>query len=99
MLSGEVLDAGGKPVSGTVVALVPTHPTVYSWLTTALTDSDGEFRLTARSGGTFHAYVLDQSQQASLNDPDYLQAHEGDFPPLYIVEGQNPPLTLHLAAK
>jgi len=51
----------------------------------------------SRSGCQYRVYAIsDQSQSDSQSDPDYLQAHEKDFPPLMVVEGENPPLILHL---
>jgi hypothetical protein len=96
-VTGTLLDAAGKPVSGAVVAIESTQPT---GRTMALTGVDGVFQLHPPSGGDFRIYVVaDENQAGSLSDPDYLKAHEKDFAPLRIVEGQNPPLTLRLPAR
>jgi hypothetical protein len=65
-----------------------------------VTDTAGDFQLYPRFAGDYHVYVAASLDQAdSLSDPDYINAHRNDFPPLRLVEGQNPPLTLRLPAR
>jgi hypothetical protein len=62
------------------------------WVTA---DTQGTFWLTLRQAGDYRIYLLDDA--ANWNDADYLDAHANDFPPLHVVDGANPPLTLRMA--
>jgi hypothetical protein len=96
-LIGKVFDAANKPVSGALVAMLAGQ--VASG-TLAITDADGAFHVSLLAG-QHHIYVIHQQPCSGgcLHDPDYLKAHEKDFPPVLVVEGENPPLTLRLPSR
>lgn len=97
IIGGSLLDAAGRPVAGAVRMLMPGGSACHA---TAYAKADGSFRATLRVAGEYHIYtVADQSQAISLWDPDYLEAHNSDHPPVRVVEGPNPPITLRLPVK
>ena len=96
-LSGKVLDEAGRPVAGaTVVFLLPLsgiNPAP------AGTGSEGVFICSPILPGDYRVYVLPDPDHWELTqDPDYLKAHENDFPPVRVNAGANPSLTLHVPA-
>lgn len=91
-ISGKLLDAAGNPVSGNLVAL-PFAGSTSEGMATA--DTDGTFSFTMRQAGDYRIYLADDA--GNWNDADYMEAHANDFPPLHVVDGTNPPLTLRMA--
>jgi hypothetical protein len=91
-LSGMVIDAAGQPVAGTMISLMSDGD-----IGGGTTDAKGEFQSYLRTPGTYRAYVVTDNDQQF--DPDYLKAHEADFPPIKVVAGENPPLILRYTAK
>ncbi len=93
-VAGKLMDPAGKPVGDGLVWMDSGQP---GGTALTVTDAEGAFHLWPRSSGKYRIYAIgDQSQTDSMNDPDYVQAHEKDFPPVMVVEGENPPLILHL---
>ncbi|MGA2131045.1 MAG: carboxypeptidase-like regulatory domain-containing protein [Bryobacteraceae bacterium] len=90
-LKGELLDAAGKPVAEAIVELESGQP---GGSAVAVTDADGRFHLIASKAGQYRIYAIDPAHADSLSDPDYLDAHAKDFPPVVVADGENPPLTL-----
>jgi len=97
VLKGKVLDEAGRPAAGALVEFLPVtgaSPAVSGW-----TGSDGTFTSSPMLSGDYRVYVLpDSDHQDLMEDPDYLKAHENDFPPLRVAAGVNPPLTLRAPA-
>jgi hypothetical protein len=90
-ISGKLLDASGRPVVGEEFALMSAEP--YP-LSAAVTGADGTFRATLRRPGEYRFVLI--TDQDEWNDPDYLKAHAGQFPPLHVADGPNPPVILTL---
>jgi hypothetical protein len=90
-VSGKLLDASGQPVSGAQLMLISSEPYGEGG---ANTDADGGFRCSLRQPGQYRVYVMDD--QSEWNDADYMSQHENDFPPLTVVNGTNPPVTLRV---
>jgi hypothetical protein len=90
---GQVLDAGGHAVPNAVVLLAGAEGRILM-----CTDLAGKFTSSLAFTGDYRVYVLsDDSQFDLLEDPEYLKAHQGDFPPVHLVaERNNPPLTIRL---
>lgn len=97
--SGVLLDAAGRPVAGAMVMFMSTsRPITQTW--PSRTDSKGAFGVSLRAAGEFRVFVApDQSGTDLLSDPDYIEAHRQDYPPIRLVDGPNPPLTLRMPAK
>ncbi|MGA2144425.1 MAG: carboxypeptidase regulatory-like domain-containing protein [Bryobacteraceae bacterium] len=96
-VTGNLRDAAGQAVPGAVVVIESANLLARRM---TVTDTAGDFQLYPRFAGDYHVYVAASLDQAdSLSDPDYINAHRNDFPPLRLVEGQNPPLTLRLPAR
>jgi hypothetical protein len=96
-IHGSVTDTDKQPMAGAVVAL---------WGGTAerylpqITLPGGEFSVQAPEPGVYHVYVVDDvALQCLIQDPQYLKAHVNDYPPVTIVQGQNPPLVLVYSGK
>jgi hypothetical protein len=94
-LKGVLLNSSGQPVSGGVVVLANTQGSYRG--TGSRTTEKGEFLIKAPVGD-YRVYVADTAEQAPFQRQDYRKAHENDFPPVRIVEGDNLPLTLRLPA-
>jgi hypothetical protein len=63
------------------------------------TGSEGVFICSPILPGDYRVYVLPDPDHWELTqDPDYLKAHENDFPPVRVNAGANPSLTLHVPA-
>ncbi len=95
--SGTLLDAAGRPVAGARLMLLSTRrPVTQVW---ADTDSSGAFNANAAAGGEYRIFaVSDQSQADLLSDCDFVEAHRGDYPPLFLSEGAGPRFTLKMPA-
>jgi hypothetical protein len=96
-LTGKLIDAGGQPMAGVTVVFIPSQPGGRQGFSP--TNPAGGFS-TGMLPGDYHVYVLnDQSQGASLSDPEYLKAHQFDFPVVHVAAGANPPIVLQRAVK
>jgi len=92
-VKGTLLGAAGEPVLGKLVVFVQGGRDMGSSVTQAL----GSFGTAFHRAGEYRIYVLpDQNQWQLLSDPDYLKAHENDFPPVRIVDGENPSIMLRM---
>jgi hypothetical protein len=61
----------------------------------AQTDTDGTFTASVWTTGQHQIFVVStQDEIDNLRDPEFLQSHRSDYPPVTIVEGENPPLLL-----
>ncbi|MGO9096063.1 MAG: carboxypeptidase regulatory-like domain-containing protein [Bryobacteraceae bacterium] len=94
---GTILDAAGRPVAGAMVMLLSSRqPITQTW---SETDSNGAFWVSSQVAGEFHVFVIaDQSQADLLEDCDFIEAHKQDYPPLRLIDGPNPPVTLQVPA-
>jgi hypothetical protein len=93
-VTGKVVDAAGRPRPGSVVLLQSRQTAPQAIIRT---DAEGGFECSLPLGGEYRIYAVgDASQMQSLFDPDYLKAHENDFPAVRLADGQNAPLTLRL---
>jgi len=92
-VKGEILDTGGLPAPNVPVSFIPAGG---SGPFGAMSNADGTFTASPLLPGDYRVYVLPDMDLAQ--DPDYLKAHENDFPPLHVVAGANPPLTLRVPA-
>ncbi len=94
-VSGTVSDSSGEPVAGAAVLLsFSGQPYRELW---ASTDEHGAFRSFSPMAGEFHVFVLrDPSQTDLIRDPEFVAAHEHDFPPVRLIDGPNPPLVLRM---
>jgi hypothetical protein len=86
---GILTDAAGRPVAGELLALISPQGVPDS---AATTDADGSFRMTVWRAGEFRWVSI--TDQEEWNDPDYLLAHAGEFPPLQVAQGQNAEVNL-----
>jgi hypothetical protein len=97
VLSAKVLDEAGRPAVSAMVAFLPVtggRPTVSGQI-----GSDGTFKSWPMLAGDYRVYVApDYNHWDLMEDPDYLKAHENDFPLLRVDAGANPPLTLRVPA-
>ncbi|HXN50238.1 MAG TPA: carboxypeptidase-like regulatory domain-containing protein, partial [Bryobacteraceae bacterium] len=95
-VKGEILDAGGLPAPNVPVSFISATG---SGSFAAMSNSDGTFTSSPLLPGDYRVYVLpDYAHMDLAQDPDYLKAHENDFPPLHVAAGVNPPLTLRVPA-
>jgi hypothetical protein len=93
-LYGQLLDNAGQPVSGALVLLLGTPGRLL--MDTGL---DGRFWTGLARPGDYRVYVLtDDSQFALLDDPEYLQAHQADLPPVHVALDNHTPLKVRLPA-
>lgn len=90
MVSGKVVDATGKPQL-VMVVLVSVPGGIR---TSAYTGLDGKFSAGVVTLGEHRIYAT--TDPDSLENPAYLLAHQNDFPPLHLLEGRNPEITLKL---
>jgi protocatechuate 3,4-dioxygenase beta subunit len=96
-LAGSVKDADNRAVPGAAVALWGGSDERYGF---NITDAGGGFTIEAPLPGVYRVYTVDDAALGRLlADPEYLKAHAGDYPPVTVVQGQNPPLVLVYAAK
>ena len=96
-LDGQLLDEAGHPLSGASILFLSQADHIRSY---GFTKEDGSIVATIRTPGTHRIFVLRNSQESeSFRDPLFLEAHRNDFPPVKIVEGANPPLTLRMSAQ
>jgi hypothetical protein len=89
-ISGKVVDASGKAVSGVLIYLVSGTSSG-----SASSDADGAFQTFLRVAGDYKVYLMQDQNRA--NDPgfaDFLKAHANDYPLWRVVAGENPPLML-----
>ncbi|HEX3746012.1 MAG TPA: carboxypeptidase-like regulatory domain-containing protein [Bryobacteraceae bacterium] len=86
-MDGKLVGAAGQPVVGVTVCLLSSQDE-----STAITHSDGTYRSMVRIPGAYRVYLV--SDPGQLTDPDYLDAHQNDFPPVRLAAGENPPLVL-----
>jgi hypothetical protein len=97
-LEGSVRYPGSGPVPATLmfVGISGTD----RFLTSAdLCCGDGYFSLVVPIGN-YRAYAIAAADPIELLlDPEYLNAHEQDFPPVRVAAGANPTLTLTLPAR
>ena len=97
VLSGKVLDDAGRPALSAMVEFLPV--TGANRAVGCGTNSDGTFTSSPMLTGDYRVYVLpDNGHWDLMQDPDYLKAHENDFPLLHVAAGVNPPLTLRVPA-
>ncbi len=94
VLNGKVLDQAGRPAAGALVDFLPMTGNG-----PAVSGSDGTFESSPLLPGDYRVYVLpDYAHMDLAQDPNYLKAHENDFPVLHVAAGVNPPLTLRAPA-
>ena len=92
-LAGSLLDTAGNPHGGPMIVLMSIPPANRQMV---FTDLAGAFTFSGVPGD-YHVYVFDdQGPSTLLDDADYLEKHQNDFPVLHLVEGKNPPLTLRM---
>jgi hypothetical protein len=93
-----VTDAAGKQVDSASVILLPSGETYDPWSPFPRATASYAARMLP---GTYRPYVIPDSQDANflMADPAFLQAQEKAHPPIQVVAGDNPPLTLALPAK
>ncbi len=97
VLKGKLLDAAGSPAANAWVAFVPAQGSRSP--ANAPSGPDGTFTSSPTLPGEYRIYVVpDYAHRDLMEDPDYLKAHENDFPPLRVAAGANPPLTLRVPA-
>ncbi len=96
-ISGTLVDAAGGPIAGAWIRFLPSQGQSYG---APPTKADGSFRSWFLLPGDYRVYLLPAGSSWELvQDPDFLAAHEKDFPPLHVVPGANPPLTLRVPAQ
>jgi protocatechuate 3,4-dioxygenase beta subunit len=97
-LTGKLLDAGGRPVSGARILFLPSVDNMRS---SGYTKEDGSFTASFLTSGEHRIYVVsaDAGQFDYFRDPNFLQSHRNDFPPVQVVEGMNAPLILRVPAQ
>jgi hypothetical protein len=89
-VSGKVENAAGKPQL-VMVVLVSVPGGIR---TSADTGLDGRFSAGVVTLGEQRIYATTDPE--SLQGPAYLRAHQGDFPPLHLLESCTPEITLKL---
>ncbi len=92
-LEGKVLDQTGSPVPWARILLLSERPFRQSIMTAG---ENGAFKANYIIPGDYRIYLLARGLQADVTDPEYVKAHENDFPPLHAVAGSNPPLVLRI---
>ncbi len=93
-MKGKLVDPAGQPVANATLAFLPDG---FKTSAGATTLDDGSFKSIVRRPGEYHVYLVEN--RLDLADPDFLEAHKNDFPPITIIDGDNPPLTLRTLAK
>jgi hypothetical protein len=92
LIQGKLSDPAANPVAHAYIRLDSGRP---GGVTIISTDAEGVFRTHLRRTGQYRIYVAGEDQADVLGDPDFLAEHANDFPPVTVIEGANPPLTLH----
>jgi hypothetical protein len=93
-LQALVLDANGHPAPGVTILL---QRTTRGRTTAGFTEDSGTAALSHIVPGEYKLFVLpNQDGVPTLNDPDWLAAHDKDYPPVRIVAGENPAITLKI---
>jgi hypothetical protein len=87
-----VLDSAGRVVAGAIVILQPTRITETRF---SFTGDDGIARIVAFPG-EYRVYVARDGSRDDMGNPDWLKAHENDFPRAQFVEGTNSSMALVL---
>lgn len=96
-ISGTLFDAAGHPLNDGRILFLPRAD---GFRSNGYPREDGSFTASIFSVGEHRVYVVQTPEEMEmLRDPEYLRAHENDFPPVKIVEGANPPLTLRMSAQ
>lgn len=93
-LQALVLDANGHPAPGVTILL---QRTTRGRTTAGFTEDSGTAALSHIVPGEYKLFVLpNRDGVPTLNDPDWLAAHDKDYPPVRIVAGENPAITLKI---
>ena len=96
-LHGSVKGADNRPLTDGLVALWGGTAERYGRGSTL---ADGGFTVEVPLPGEYHVYIVNDVLLSRLLDgPGYLKEHARDYPPVTVVEGQNPPLELVYSGK
>lgn len=87
-----VHDPAGAPVAGVEVLLLPGGPV--DRISRGTSGVNGVARLAAMAGYSRLYIVPDECDTDVFFDPEWLKAHENDFPPVHITAGANESITV-----
>ena len=94
LIAGKLSDGSGQPVMYARVALVPVQRGNGG---SAVTDSEGQFKLHLVTASDYHVYLqTNLDSDSPFTNLDYLAAHAGDYPVVHVAAGANPALILTL---
>jgi protocatechuate 3,4-dioxygenase beta subunit len=90
-ISGTVLDPQGAPMANVSMYFQSNRPSQGGYSTT---DDKGVFHAMLTEAGEYHVFVAVDQDAMSTQGEEYLKAHQGDFPVVHAILGENPPVTL-----
>jgi len=95
-ISGTVLDTQGAPMANASMYFQSSQPSQRGYASTgySTTDDKGVFHAMLTEPGEYNVFVAVDQDAMSTQGEEYLKAHQGDFPVVRAVLGENPPVTL-----
>lgn len=101
-LTGQIVNAQGAPVDGTVIAF-SSDPDKWledsRFLRAVRPSQDGHVQISGLSAGEYLVVAVDYVQDGNWNDPEYLESIRRDAQRVILSEGDSPTLSVRLRTR